>query len=1035
MAAGELMGLTELTSAVLDVPLDPAQYREPTLHPNTALLPVQAYAERLVDQTIRGMQLDGQLPDAERIARLHAHLGDDIALLRRHVRVAENLAYVEDGLSAGVYDDPREQTRAEYQYHVTRRVLRDLQMVRVPGRGPLPPPREALQAGVLVVAPTGFGKTHVAATLLAASGVGHRLHPSDSEPFGGMVVVPTLDLLHQYASDNPDNHFRRIIGFDVPIATYYGDSKETAPLTIITSNSLKTALKEGTVRPDQFGITVFDEAHHNTAPGMYEAMQQVSGSMVLLTATPAYSARRDVRRFFPHIEVGSLREFTENGVLNPARILTFRAEAGERGAERVAADLALHYLEAGRRILIYTNSGNQSEMAIRVAQDINERVGRVVAAGIRSVESSKAQEDIAAFRAGTLSVLATCAMLQEGSNVAADTMISIGPHFSEVGLAQRVGRVMRPTDKDSILAEIWPHDMPKKPMATIASLFGIEAYRQGMRIAPQTIPKEPSHEYKEPRVRPLHSPPPESDLDLPPELSRSLLPPQEVRSYFISPELSEVEGTPPEGYLSTSDLALLYNTTELHIEMALEAKDVFMVTMPMRGAKKRFSQWYHPDALRILTENPPIGIREEGALTVPEVARYLEISKEVLSELCAKKALEPRVMLIEGGKAARCLDNQMLDELMKAIETLPEATAEDVPLNVLVELTDIKFVQRYEKYAGLAQEIMRRHEAHGIAGVTFHVSAESAGALLQTFESRKEVDGLTSVEQVAQRAYRHSDAIYEHLSPEERSAIVLRTPRTSKDLGPYFPSDVADAIVERLGLKELPPGLISRAAVGLRFAESQTTLARKLGKATVVNARYRGQQQDTAYIDWEAAEAAERSMTLRPGAGYIDYRRLRHQALAQPSNELYAHVVQATLMPWFERDTWHSPQEALSALQCSTAALRAVLEHRRPERSNGARRVNGELQLSFNTLRQMHAVFSAARQLLYPGWIAATEVDVRAKEMRRDPASVLRNLPKFDSTRDDVRIGYANAEQRLVDVFYSQLLFRRAAGKSDRLRA
>ncbi len=115
-----------------------------------------------------------------------------------------------------------------------------------------------------IVLPTGAGKTFVALQAIARCAV------------STLVVVPTLDLLHQWYARLED-------AFNIPIGAWYGEEKRLAPLTVTTYPS---AWAHAEALGNQFKLLVFDEIHHLPAPTWHEiALMCLAPYRLGLTAT------------------------------------------------------------------------------------------------------------------------------------------------------------------------------------------------------------------------------------------------------------------------------------------------------------------------------------------------------------------------------------------------------------------------------------------------------------------------------------------------------------------------------------------------------------------------------------------------------------------------------------------------------------------------------------------------------------------------------------------------------------------------------
>lgn len=117
----------------------------------------------------------------------------------------------------------------------------------------------------VVVLPTGAGKTFVAVMAI------------ERRPRSTLVVVPTLDLLHQWF-DLLESAFARSIG--IIGGGYY----EPAPITVTTYDS---AYLHAEKLGHRFGLVVFDECHHLPSESYAMAARALLAPFRLgLTATP-----------------------------------------------------------------------------------------------------------------------------------------------------------------------------------------------------------------------------------------------------------------------------------------------------------------------------------------------------------------------------------------------------------------------------------------------------------------------------------------------------------------------------------------------------------------------------------------------------------------------------------------------------------------------------------------------------------------------------------------------------------------------------
>ncbi|HXW01565.1 MAG TPA: DEAD/DEAH box helicase [Anaerolineae bacterium] len=147
---------------------------------------------------------------------------------------------------------------------------RDLSLHLNDDRAPHPYQIEALDTWLAsdrwgsVILPTGAGKTFVA------------LHAITATSVSTLVVVPTLDLLHQWYAILEN-------AFQLPIGVWYGQEKKLEPLTVTTYPS---AYAQAETLGDQFKLIIFDEIHHLPAPSWHEiALMCAAPYRLGLTAT------------------------------------------------------------------------------------------------------------------------------------------------------------------------------------------------------------------------------------------------------------------------------------------------------------------------------------------------------------------------------------------------------------------------------------------------------------------------------------------------------------------------------------------------------------------------------------------------------------------------------------------------------------------------------------------------------------------------------------------------------------------------------
>lgn len=332
--------------------------------------------------------------------------------------------------------------------------------------------RAAGRRGVIAL-PTGSGKTRLACAVMAACEA-----PS-------LCLVPTRVLLHQWRNELA-RHYRGDIGC-------LGDGERRVEhVTVATFESAYRWMREIGHR---FGQLIVDEVHHFGAGMRDEALEMSAAPLRLgLTATAPgerqlarladligpvvfqltagdligeWLADFDVVRLRLHLTDGERTRYDEAvAIFRPVHRAFVRAEprASWRDfvatAERSEAGrAALAAYRVSRRITHYT-SAKAATVARLLAEHRASRVlvftpdNNTAYAIARqhlvmpiTCDIGRAERDdaIAAFRAGTLCVLVSARVLNEGFDVPdADVAIIVGGTLGEREHVQRVGRVLRP---------------------------------------------------------------------------------------------------------------------------------------------------------------------------------------------------------------------------------------------------------------------------------------------------------------------------------------------------------------------------------------------------------------------------------------------------------------------------------------------------------------------------------------------------------------------------------------------------------------
>ncbi|WP_045233663.1 DEAD/DEAH box helicase [Deinococcus pimensis] len=348
----------------------------------------------------------------------------------------------------------------------------------------------------LVVLPTGAGKTLVAQLAL------------DATPRSCLVVVPTLDLMHQWYA-----------GFlatypDAPLGLLGGGSKDDTPLLVATYDSAAIHAER---LGNRYGLVVFDEVHHLGGDfNRVIAEYSIAPYRLGLTATPPQGARlRDLQglvgplvyRRTPEELAGtalaSYREVRITVQLSAAERARYDAAIATRNAFLRRSGINLGNLEGWRTFVMRsgTPEGRAAMLAHREARslafgtegklrvleellaqhpeervlvftDDNATVYRVSREFLLPAltHQTPVKERVAlldAFRKGDYRVLVTSRVLNEGVDVPeASVAIVLSGTGVEREHTQRLGRILRRAEgKQAVLYEVVAEDTTEEGVA------------------------------------------------------------------------------------------------------------------------------------------------------------------------------------------------------------------------------------------------------------------------------------------------------------------------------------------------------------------------------------------------------------------------------------------------------------------------------------------------------------------------------------------------------------------------------------------
>lgn len=302
---------------------------------------------------------------------------------------------------------------------------------------------------VLIVAPTGSGKTTIAAEII---------HGAVERGSRVIFLAHRKELINQCS--------RRLDQWGVDHGVIQADhfrTDLTKQVQVASLASIKNRLRSGKLKPDA-RLIIVDEAHRAAAKGYQEVITQHAGCRVLgLTATPVRMDGKGLSRLFDAmVLVAQPRELVADGYLVEPKIYSgetpedlddLHTEAGDYVPAELAAamskpkligDIVEHFLlhiGKGKRSVCFGSSVEHSEQistALTNAGILAMHVDGTTPAEIRD-------RILQALQDGPLQVVCNFGILTEGWDLPALDAVILARPTKNVGLyLQMVGRGLRP---------------------------------------------------------------------------------------------------------------------------------------------------------------------------------------------------------------------------------------------------------------------------------------------------------------------------------------------------------------------------------------------------------------------------------------------------------------------------------------------------------------------------------------------------------------------------------------------------------------
>jgi superfamily II DNA or RNA helicase len=360
----------------------------------------------------------------------------------------------------------------------------------------------ALQRGVrrqLLVAPTGSGKTAIAASLPALLGDGRMIY-----------IAHRLELLEQTLAEFSRWRPDRMAGIE------RGDT-HPSPLdvtVVATVQSLSRPDRLARYRPEDWPLMIADEAHRSPTPSFVTvfrhfrhlphegAPQRGDGLLLGMTGTARRTDNVGLDAVYEEVVfTRTLRDMIEGGYLVPLRGYLLRGGAdlddvrvrwddGERDFDpeslaravntpernQLVVDGTRHIaLREGRPTLVFAASIDHSDALAALFQRAGVRAASIH--GEMPLDRRRAILD--AFRRGELQVIVNCQLLIEGVDIPqVSAIVMARPTQSSLLYQQSIGRATRPHPasgkRDAIVIDIVDNtSRHASSLMSLPQLFGL----------------------------------------------------------------------------------------------------------------------------------------------------------------------------------------------------------------------------------------------------------------------------------------------------------------------------------------------------------------------------------------------------------------------------------------------------------------------------------------------------------------------------------------------------------------------------------
>ena len=350
---------------------------------------------------------------------------------------------------------------------------------------------------VLLVAPTGSGKTVIASSML---------EQAQQRGNFGLFVAHRRELVMQCSKKLADFEIKH----GVIMASKSGNA--FADIQVVSIQTFTSRVdNEDFVKPNA-NFIIIDEAHRSTSSSFKKLIAEYPDAFVIgLTATPCRADGKGLGNIYQElIECGNIKDLTAQGYLVPTRIVAptipdlqnIRIVAGDyekktldnrMNTPKLVGDIVSHWIRYGesRPTVVFAVSIKHSKYITNIFRQNGIPAGHIDG----EMPEIEREQQLEKLNKGEIKVLSNCMVLTEGWDQPKVSCVIIARPTKSYSLyLQMVGRSLRPAPnkKDTLIIDHsgcvyehgFPDDVPQWELKTSKE-------KERKKKEPQPIEKQP----------------------------------------------------------------------------------------------------------------------------------------------------------------------------------------------------------------------------------------------------------------------------------------------------------------------------------------------------------------------------------------------------------------------------------------------------------------------------------------------------------------------------------------------------------------